>query len=53
MPKPFEPMTRSSLKYSGVHSKRFGGSTPEMTSVPPVASSRSEVSTVSVEPIVS
>ena len=22
MPKPFEPMTRSSLKYSGVHSKR-------------------------------
>ena len=30
-------MTRSSLKYSGVHSKRLGGSTPETTSVPPVA----------------
>ncbi len=27
----------------GVHSKRFGGSTPETTSVAPVASSRSEV----------
>ena len=53
MPKPFEPMTRISLKYRGVHSKRLGGSTPETTSVPPVASSRRDVSTVSVEPIVS
>ena len=41
------------LEVQGVHSKRFGGSTPETTSVPPVASSRSEVSTVSIEPIVS
>jgi len=46
-------MTRSSLKYSGVHSKRAGGSTPLMTSVPPVASSRIEVSTVSGLPTVS
>jgi hypothetical protein len=46
-------MTRSSVKYRGVHSNRLGGSTPETTSVPPVASSRSEVSTVSVDPIVS
>jgi hypothetical protein len=52
-PKPFEPITRSSLKYSGVHSKRLGGSTPETTSVPPVVSSRSEASTVSTEPMVS
>jgi hypothetical protein len=44
---------RTSLKYSGVHSNRFGGSTPEMTRVPPVTSSRSDVSTVSTEPIVS
>ena len=53
MPKPFEPMTRSSLKYMGVHSKRLGGSTPLTTSVPPVCRRRREVSTVSVLPIVS
>src|SRR6266487_3118222 len=52
-PNPFDPSTRSSLKYSGVHSNRFGGSTPDTTSVPPVESSRSDVSTVSTDPIVS
>jgi hypothetical protein len=41
------------LKYSGVHSNRFGGSTPDTTSDPPVISSRSDVSTVSTDPIVS
>jgi len=41
------------LKYIGVHSKRFGGSTPLTTSVPDEASSRKDVSTVSALPIVS
>ena len=48
-----EPMTRSSLKYKGVHSKRFGVSTPLTTSVPPVARMRNDVSMVSGLPMVS